>query len=55
MSLGRQKRWDTCAVVGSSGQLLGHECGADIDRAEAVFRINKQIGPGLERRKQGSA
>ena len=33
-------RYASCAVVGSSGNLIGSGLGSDIDRKDAVFRIN---------------
>ena len=35
-----QQKFDTCAVVSNSGRLLEFENGAEIDAAQAVFRIN---------------
>jgi len=35
-----EKHWGTCAVVSSSGVLLLHEHGAEIDCADLVIRIN---------------
>ncbi|XP_077995899.1 alpha-N-acetylneuraminate alpha-2,8-sialyltransferase ST8SIA3-like [Glandiceps talaboti] len=36
----QKTRPKTCSIVGSSGILLNSRCGAQIDKADAVFRIN---------------
>lgn len=42
------QKWATCAVVGSSGALLHHEHGKEIDSAAAVFRINAAPTRGFQ-------
>ncbi|XP_069501299.1 alpha-2,8-sialyltransferase 8F-like isoform X2 [Ambystoma mexicanum] len=36
----KNKRYETCSVVGNGGILLGSFCGDNIDQADFVFRIN---------------
>lgn len=43
------RRYGTCAVVGSSPELLLYEDGAAIDRHEAVFRANLAVTEGWEK------
>lgn len=38
----------SCAVVSSSGQMLGSDLGAEIDRAECVLRMNQAPTVGFE-------
>ena len=42
-------KYDTCAVVSNSGRLLKHENGEEIDKAQAVFRINYPPTEGYEK------
>eukprot|EP00965_Chrysotila_dentata_P256520 6212567-Pleurochrysis_carterae.AAC.1 len=49
LSQRRQHQWQRCALVGSSGSLLGRGQGAQIDRAQAIFRINEAPVRGFER------
>lgn len=47
-SLPAVRRYDSCAVVGSSGTLLHHTLGAEIDAHTAVWRVNSGVvRPGL--------
>ena len=43
-----QTRFDTCAVVGSSPELLLYSDGAAIDAHDAVFRANMAVTDGYE-------
>lgn len=47
-ALRRDRRWSTCAVVGSAGSLLMQSHGGAIDRADAVFRVNAAPTRGYE-------
>ena len=38
VSVFRADRFKACSVVGSSGVLTGSKCGAEIDKADFVFR-----------------
>ena len=42
-------KYDTCAVVSNSGRLLKYENGEEIDKAQAVFRINYPPTEGYEK------
>lgn len=44
-----KKRFGTCAVVGSSPELLMYEDGANIDEADAIFRANLAVVDGFEK------
>ena len=46
--LGLRRRLRSCAVVGGSGILKQHPLGAEIDEAEAVFRVNNCPTRGFE-------
>ena len=46
---GGARRFSSCAVVGGSGSLLAHACGAAIDAHEAVIRLNDAPVKGYER------
>ena len=41
--------FETCAIVGSSGILLKHSHGADIDSHDVVFRFNSATTKGFEK------
>jgi hypothetical protein len=41
-------RWQKCAIVSSSGAMLKHQYGKDIDAAESVFRFNDAPVIGFE-------
>ena len=41
-------RYGSCAVVGSAGHLLGSGLGAQIDRAQVVWRFNEAPTTGFE-------
>lgn len=43
-----QRKYRSCAVVGSSPELLMYRDGAEIDRHEAVFRANLAVVSGFE-------
>ena len=44
-----ETKYDTCAVVSNSGRLLKYEHGEEIDKAQAVFRINYPPTEGYEK------
>uniref|UniRef100_A0A7S4B4M6 Uncharacterized protein n=1 Tax=Chrysotila carterae TaxID=13221 RepID=A0A7S4B4M6_CHRCT len=48
-STARRYHWRRCALVGSSGSLLGRGQGAQIDQAQAIFRINEALVKKFER------
>ncbi|XP_078690002.1 CMP-N-acetylneuraminate-poly-alpha-2,8-sialyltransferase-like [Branchiostoma floridae x Branchiostoma belcheri] len=41
--------YNTCAVVGNSGVLLGSQCGAEIDSMDFVMRIDMPVIRGVEK------
>ncbi|XP_078673822.1 CMP-N-acetylneuraminate-poly-alpha-2,8-sialyltransferase-like [Branchiostoma floridae x Branchiostoma belcheri] len=43
------RHYNTCAVVGNSGVLLGSQCGAEIDSMDFVMRIDLPVIRGYER------
>ncbi|XP_048101913.1 alpha-N-acetylgalactosaminide alpha-2,6-sialyltransferase 3 isoform X2 [Alosa alosa] len=40
---------DVCSVVSSSGQMLGQQAGAEIDRSSCIWRMNNAPTRGFER------
>eukprot|EP00232_Nephroselmis_pyriformis_P007658 CAMPEP_0182881610 /NCGR_PEP_ID=MMETSP0034_2-20130328/17279_1 /TAXON_ID=156128 /ORGANISM="Nephroselmis pyriformis, Strain CCMP717" /LENGTH=270 /DNA_ID=CAMNT_0025014649 /DNA_START=143 /DNA_END=955 /DNA_ORIENTATION=- len=47
-AIGKEKLWESCAVVGNGGSLLLQQKGDEIDRHEAVIRFNGGIVKGWE-------
>ena len=50
---GAPRRWRLAILPSPAGPHKWKMQVTQVDAAEAVFRINKQIGPGLERRTAG--